>query len=175
MSKTKFISLLLQTLILFLLGFIIVFSNSTILHSLKSPLIILSLLSTIISLFIFFGNKEYENQKFLNLIIGAVSLWLCIFILNYYEIFMNILPTITSIYSLLIGVNFLIEFYLENNQNKLYLIGLFCSLVFAIMLIFKPLDLATFYIKLSGFYFISLSLYILIINVLNYNAEHNHN
>lgn len=170
MLKNNFLLLLIQPLILFLLGFIITFSSSQILYSLKTALAFLFLLNSLISLFNFFNLKEYQDNKFINLIMGCTNLWFALFSFTNYSAFISFLPAFVSIYALFVGINFLITYY-TNQKDKTYLIYAFISLIFIIVLTIIPFELATFYIKLSGFYFISLSLYLLINDVLKLIAK----
>ena len=166
MPKIKFILSLIQILMLFLIGFIIIFSSSTIILTLKNSLIILLFLVAIISLISFFGYKQKEHNQYFHLFNGFVTLWIAIFAFDNYPIFISYMPSIIAIHALIIALNFLLEYYLNNTISPLYLTSLFCMSTFALLLGLTPLELATFYTKLSGFYFISLSLFLLIVNTL---------
>ncbi len=174
MLKKHFLLLLIQPLILFLLGFIIIFASSHVLYSLKTAIAFLFLLNGLASLFNFFTLKEYQDNSFINLTMGCTNLWFALFSLINYQDFISCLPAFISIYALFIGINFLIKYY-TNQKDKIYLIYAFISLAFILFLMWTPFELATIYIKLSGFYFISLSLYLLINDVLKLISKTSNN
>ena len=130
MLKKHFLLLLIQPLILFLLGFIIIFASSHVLYSLKTAIAFLFLLNGLASLFNFFTLKEYQDNSFINLTMGCTNLWFALFSLINYQDFISCLPAFISIYALFIGINFLIKYY-TNQKDKIYLIYAFISLAFS--------------------------------------------
>lgn len=162
----KNLILILQTLLLFLLGFLILFSGSIIMESLKSILVSFFLVSGLIALICFIITKDYKNHKYLNLIIGTINIWSSLFMINNYNLFIKILPQIISIFALIIGIILFIEYQNKTEKNKIDLIKIIIPIIYSIFLICKPIELATLYTKLSGLGFIALSLYVLTQTVL---------
>ena len=166
MNKKTAILLLPVALLLFVLGFLITFSTSKTFHNLHYILVFMFGLIGIIQLFSFFWNKEYQENSYLNLIMGTIGLWFALFTLNNFETFITILPSLISIYSVVSALGLIIKYYTEKDLSMWYIIGAFISLGFAVILLCKPILMATIYIKLSGLYLISLSVYFLATAVL---------
>lgn len=152
---------ILQALLLFVLGFLILFSDSIIMNSLKTVFITFFLISGLISLLNFIITKDYKNNQYINLIVGTINVWSSLFIVNNYELFLKVLPQIISVFAVIIGITFLIDYLNKENKTKLDLIKILLLVIYSLFLIGQPLELATIYTKLSGLGFIVLSLYIL--------------
>lgn len=165
MNKKTAILLLPSSLLLFVLGFLITFATNSAMQSLYYVIVFTFLITGAIQTFSFFWNKEYEQKMFLNLIIGVTSIWFALFTLKYYAMFIVLLPALISIYSVVMGIGLLMKYYNEI-RSKWFVGGAIFSFLFAIILLFKPILLATIYIKLSGLYLIALSLYFLVNAVL---------
>ncbi len=157
---------ILQALLLFVLGFLILFSDSIIMNSLKIVFIIFFLISGLISLVNFIITKDYKNNQYINLIIGTINIWSSLFIINNYNLFLKVLPQLISIFAIIIGITFLIDYLNKENKPKLDLLKILLLVIYSLFLICQPLELATLYTKLSGLGFIVLSLYVLTKTVL---------
>jgi len=161
----------LQTLLLFLLGFLIIFSGSIVMKSLQTVFIIFFVLSALIALVNFYFFKEYQQNKFINLIIGIINIWLGIMIIKNYDSFITLMPQFVSLFALIIGLGLLIEYIVKKEVNHITIIKTVIPILYSLVLICQPIDLATIYIKLSGLGFIILSIYILTETVLEINNK----
>ncbi len=156
---------LINSLLIFILGFLITFSALNTIENLWLVFIIIFITSGAILLYNFFDNKEYKTKDFLNLFIASINIYLALFTLTNFESFRTNIPSLISLYALISGLSFIIKYYLvkkDKDQNQILAIT---SFIIAIILILKPITLATIYIKLSGLYLITLSLYYLITNM----------
>jgi len=162
----KNINSFLQTLLLFLLGFLIISSGSIVMKSLQMVFILLFISSGFIALASFYFFKQYNQNKFINLIIGLISVWSCILIINNYDSFIVQMPQFISLFSLMIGLSLLIESIIKKERDCITIIKIILPFLYSLILVYQPIQLATVYIKLSGLGFIILSVWILIETVL---------
>lgn len=156
---------LINSLLTFILGFLITFSALNTIESLWLVFIIIFITSGVILLYNFFKDKEYKTKDFLNLFVSSINIYLALFTLTNFDSFKTNIPSLISLYALISGLSFIIKYYLvkkDKDQNQILAIT---SFIIAIILILKPITLATIYIKLSGLYLITLSLYYLITNM----------
>lgn len=167
MKNRSIIIELINSLLIFILGFLITFSSINTINNLWLVFIIIFIISGVILLYNFIKDQEYKTKDFLNLFISSISIYLAIFTLTNFDTFRTNIPSLISLYALVSGLSFIIKYYLvkkNKDQNQILAIT---SFIIAIVLILKPIALATTYIKLSGLYLIVLSLYYLVINTQN--------
>ncbi|MBQ9011664.1 MAG: DUF308 domain-containing protein [Bacilli bacterium] len=158
MNKKSAIMSLPLSLLFFILGFIILFSNNSTLNSLNSIVSTTFLLISIIQIFSFFYIEEYNQNRFSNLLLGLINLWMAIFTLNHYGIFTSFIPSFISLYVILYGIEFFKQYCQKKEKNQL--IFAVISFLLTTVLLVTPLPmLAT---KLSGLSLIIISFYLFI-------------
>ena len=150
MKQIKPILSMIIALLYFILGFIIIFSQSNLILNVIDIITILFLTTGAIQLYTHFYFKEKDQ---FNLVNGTISLWIGIIVLNHYDI-LN-LPVLISIYSASLSIIF-IKKYLKNktNINSITSIGL---IITTILLTFKSFSLVA--APIAGLLLIIISFY----------------
>lgn len=153
----KNIILSISALLYFIFGFIIIFSPSKTLNNLSLVIPIITIALGLIGIYSFLYNKEYKQKQYFNLASGIVNLWLGLITLNNYSLFIDIIPFVISVCSIIFMITFIIESYQSKNNYYKPIIAFLAAITIILTLRF----LTVITTKLSGLFLILISFYII--------------
>ena len=160
------LGIVLISILYLILGIVFIAATDSLLKTFNYTLICICAIIGVIQLIGFFISKKYKDGHYTDLIMAVVFIWVSL-ILYVFEGFI-IFPVVFSLYLLIMGVDFFIQF-LQKNELKgfdrwKYFILFVISIVIALLLIFHT---GTFdvgedifiYFKITGIYLVIISVW----------------
>lgn len=158
MDNKSNLSLILTSILSFVLGIVLLVATEEILVTVNYILVCIFAIIGVVQVVSFFVSGDYKNNIYNSLILGIVFIWLSLFIYVYYTMIIIILPVIFSLYSFIMGVILLIRYFSLRNVVKIkcrrYLFLSILSFIIGLILIFRPALSVYTYFKITGIYVI---------------------
>lgn len=158
--------LIVSTILAFLIGAVLLFSTEGLLKVLYYMAVSIFVVLGLCQLFVFVFSKQYKNNSYISLIVGICFLWGALFVSKYFDIFIEVLPAVFSLYSIILGIESLIKY---SKENKLLGRGNIRHIIYAIVafaigvVLMIDLYLTTIvYLKVIGGYIMVSTLVVLI-------------
>ena len=158
MKKESSLSVVLVSLLYFVLGVVFLAATSELIKTFNYVLVCICLVIGVIQLIQFFINKKYVEGNYTDLLLAIVFIWVSLILYVYYGFMINILPILFSLYLFVMSSDMFIKYI--NFKDRVgfdrgkYLLLSFIALVIGMLLIFNPGSVIFTYLKVTGIYLI---------------------
>lgn len=162
MEEKSNLSLILTSVLSFILGIVLIVATEDLLVAVNYVLVCIFSIIGVVQIINFFVSGDYKKNLYNSLILGSVFVWLSLFIYVYYTMIIVILPVIFSLYSFIMGVVLLIRYFTLKNgfgtKYTRYIALSLLSFIIGLVLIFRPALSIYNYFKITGVYVIFIAI-----------------
>ena len=156
MNKENNLSIILTNILYFILGLVLIAATKELIQTFNYILVSICAIIGVIQIISFFIGKKYKENNYSDLLLAVVFIWVSLILYVYYGFMLNILPILFSLYLFVMAIDMLSKFI--NTKNKKYLILSIISILVGLLLIFNPGSVILTYLKITGVYFLLVSI-----------------
>ena len=156
MNKENNLSIILTNILYFILGLVLIAATKELIQTFNYILVRICAIIGVIQIISFFIGKKYKENNYSDLLLAVVFIWVSLILYVYYGFMLNILPILFSLYLFVMAIDMLSKFI--NTKNKKYLILSIISILVGLLLIFNPGSVILTYLKITGVYFLLVSI-----------------
>ena len=161
-QKNFSLSTVLMGILYFVLGIVFIAATDELLKTFNYILVCICAVIGVIQILSFFLEKDYKKNNYTDLLIGVVFIWVSLVLYVYYGFMINILPILFSLYLFVMAIEMWVRYVnlkeVVNIRRGKYLLLGFVAIIVGLLLIFNPGGVILTYLKVTGVYFILVSL-----------------